>query len=524
MGRIAMDLALQFSGKALCVAVAGSLAIGCGPSETSGTCESADGFTSQGDGAVAFTVDGVERRSCQEAITVLSEAGQDLLVLNSSAQHPDGRFWSLALSLAADCDEGPCLATYTENGTNAWHAFVESGEASGELRASWTADGGLFAGTLAAFDCAQPAVTIEDGRFGNGFGQPLKSPADPPRPTILPDAWFTVDELRPLVDDVQSLDRYQDWFDGWLTSPEVYVGVAAGPQAEDQLGFSSASAAESLFADAGYEYDTTVSDIYGVVELAAAEPTDSLGCMVGGVAPELAGVLFNGDSPGGMCGPLSVLHSLTSRLGVIDPSWDGVSWLGNDANPEAYWQQELLEAVMSASGWSCGEDLGTEWDDLKAQHAAPFNTTLSSELSLDVQGLADAALKDEEAIASWCQLMIERHSKLGDDCLLGVKASDGFGHVMAVKEVTYDSVSKACIIDTWDTGVQNPDRRYEPYAPGTDRWTVQASDINGAKHLEGLQATYGPWLRHPYASAEFACWRRTGGAEGTGQPGAAFPN
>jgi hypothetical protein len=209
-------------------------------------------------------------------------------------------------------------------------------------------------------------------------------------------------------------------------------------------------------------------------------------------------VYDSGTAPtldGGICGHLSIAHSLVRQLGVVSKDWDGIR-----SEDGKSWDPDFLKAIGTAGGVTGTKRTMSEAKIDKA-HTADWSTRYELEATTGwVQSTQTC-----ESIEEWCKLLIKKQSDYGDDCVLGLsgkKKGKNTGHVMHVRSATFADCT--CTIKVTDTGRQDEGRgdyKDVPYAPGTAVWQIAPNQV---VHTEGIGARF--WNGMGFNTARFKCY------------------
>ena len=272
---------------------------------------------------------------------------------------------------------------------------------------------------------------------------------------------------------------------------------------------------------------------YAVVEVEMSSPE----CGETGISPDEILFELAADSPGfeldgplqglgdptphsqGICGALSVAHSLVDHLNVVWTHWDGI------VDPtETFWDPAFLQAVILAAGGELAKG-GLTSSQMGAGHTADWNTAFDVAES---QALTTFDRSSCETVRESCQQLAKRKEDERDDCLLMLStdtelpAGEEEGHVMSIQSVVFDESTCTCNITTDHTGAQDPADDYVgvPFAPGSQTWAIGVASLT---QTGGVRSAW--WNGRGFQRAQFQCWAETRDADGGDrpEPGAARP-
>jgi len=215
---------------------------------------------------------------------------------------------------------------------------------------------------------------------------------------------------------------------------------------------------------------------------------------------------------GGICGEISIAHSLVRRLQVVDTMWGGVLTMGHR------WDRDFLQAIASAGGAT----RTMSPDQVDQAHTADWNTDQEIVQTHDRIGAVGVWGMEYE---DWANLLARQFSEFNRDCVLYLYrnwASFGGGHMAYIESARWNEETEEVEVLVLNTGKQEADGtatfRQVPFDPGRQTWFISSSGIRA----EGGDENF--WNSRGYDWAYFSCYGvRDADSRPSGQPGSAMP-
>lgn len=253
--------------------------------------------------------------------------------------------------------------------------------------------------------------------------------------------------------------------------------IGAGPDCTAFVGWADPSQL------AGFEPVAWLDGELPITELCVADS------VCGGCSPFGAGDLEVNTvgSFKGICGVLSVAHSLVYKLGVVSEA-DALVDRDGDGTRET-WNGDLLNRIRRKSGHDAarGTTVSGEQDAYEDfDNGEDFDIECGGEQEQDDYDW-DGGTVDADELQAWCEGLDQQADEDDEDCTFLIRGetsalnADGSGkyagHAMHIKSVNWDAATGTCQITTVDTGIQSANHNGDdvPANPGEQTWHVSTS-------------------------------------------------
>ncbi len=245
---------------------------------------------------------------------------------------------------------------------------------------------------------------------------------------------------------------------------------------------------------------------------------------------------------GGICGTLSVAHSLVDKLKVVNASWDDITATAADGT--IVWHHDFLTLIAETGDQSGERNRSFTESEMDQAHEAAWNAGYTITKKFDEwQSIEQSRLTSCSDLKKWCWKLWQHNEKYQDDCLLAL--SGKYGHVMKINNVAYTEKSDRdpecrCTITVADTSKQDEgtdasgeklrDFKNVRRSPGTQTWRIEAGHSLGSWYKNGKPTVLGTGGRSRafnqagyYTTSKYQCYDEDRVEGGRNEKGSVWP-